>query len=79
MSVDELLTTEQVSKRIGKSQWAIRRAVDQMNPPIGRFGGKRVVPVDRVDELAAIIATFRPGPKGPRKAAAAAQEVTNGS
>jgi hypothetical protein len=54
MSTGDFLTTRQVAEISGQPDWRIRRIVDGMNG-IGRFGGKRLIPREKlVDVLSAI-------------------------
>ncbi len=52
MSQSNSLTTRQVGEIFGQPEWRIRRIVDSL-PNIPRFGGKRVIPRDRLPEIAA--------------------------
>ena len=35
----------------GKPEWLIRRVVDSLDPPVERFGNKRMIPADRLPEI----------------------------
>ena len=34
-----------------KPEWLIRRIVDALEPPVERFGNKRMIPADRLPEV----------------------------
>jgi hypothetical protein len=51
----DFLTTRQVGEILGHPEWLIRRVVDSLDG-IGRFGGKRMVPREK---LAAILEAIR--------------------
>ena len=47
------LTTRQVGELYQEPEWRIRRIVDHLHPPVDRFGLKRMIPADRLGEIAA--------------------------
>lgn len=46
------LTTREVADIYLVPQWRIRRIVDAMQPPVDRFGLKRMIPAGRLVEIA---------------------------
>jgi len=55
MSKSDSLTTRQVGEVFGEPEWRIRRIVDSLRD-IPRFGGKRMIPRERLTEVAAALA-----------------------
>ncbi len=54
MSENDSLTTREVGEIFGQPEWRIRRIADSL-PNIPRFGGKRVIPRNRLAEIAAAL------------------------
>ena len=46
------LTTREVGDIYQEPEWRIRRIVDRLEPPVSRFGLKRMIPADRLGEIA---------------------------
>ena len=46
------LTTREVGDIYAAPEWRIRRIVDRLEPPVARFGLKRMIPADRLGEIA---------------------------
>ncbi len=47
-----VLTTRQVGEKYGGiPEWTMRRVVDSLEPPVERFGLKRMIPVERLPEI----------------------------
>ncbi|NLS92741.1 MAG: hypothetical protein GXX96_11350 [Planctomycetaceae bacterium] len=46
------LTTREVGDIYQEPEWRIRRIVDRLEPPVSRFGQKRMIPADRLGEIA---------------------------
>lgn len=66
-------TVGEVAEIFGVQPWTIARAADRLATPIPRRNGRRVVPDDRLKELAAELAarsTRRRGPTRRREMAA---------
>jgi hypothetical protein len=51
----EHYTTRQVAELLRCPEWLVRRVVDRLPEPIGRFGGKRAIPAARLAEIAEAI------------------------
>jgi hypothetical protein len=49
------LTVPQVARLLAVPQWAVRRAVDALTPPVGRLALWRVIPPERLDEVRAVL------------------------
>ena len=45
-------TTRQVGEIYDKPEWKVRRVVDELTPPVGKFGNKRMIPAERLGEIA---------------------------
>lgn len=56
MVANDSLTTREVGEFFGQPEWRIRRIVDSL-ANIPRFGGKRVIPRNRLPEIAEAIST----------------------
>mgnify|MGYP001493797572 CR=1 FL=1 len=54
-------TTRQVGEMHQAPEWEVRRIVDQLEPPVDRFGLKRMIPDERVGEIAARLRHRQPG------------------
>ena len=39
----------------GAPQWLVRRIVDRLDPPVGRFGNKRMIPAERLPEILKVV------------------------
>jgi hypothetical protein len=50
MSASDFLTTRQVAEILGQPDWRIRRIVDRLNG-IGRIGGRRIIPREKLAEI----------------------------
>lgn len=46
------LTTREVGEIYSEPEWRIRRIVDGLQPAVARFGLKRMIPADRLAEIA---------------------------
>jgi len=44
-------TTREVGDICDQPEWLIRRVADELDPPVSRFGHKRMIPADRVSEI----------------------------
>jgi len=64
----QFLTTREAGDLCGKPEWLIRRIVDALNPPVGRFGHKRMIPAERLPEIMVAVTARRQSP--PRTEAA---------
>ena len=58
------LTTREVGDIYQAPEWKIRRIVDGLQPPVSRFGQKRMIPADRLGEIAARLQEREPEPVG---------------
>lgn len=47
----EVLTTREAGDEVGRPEWFVRRIVDSLNPPVDRFGHKRMIPRERLAEI----------------------------
>jgi excisionase family DNA binding protein len=47
----EILTTREAGEVLGAPEWTIRRIVDELSPPVARFGWKRAIPRERLPEI----------------------------
>ncbi len=45
-------TTREVGEIYQEPEWRIRRIVDRLQPPVDRFGLKRMIPAVRLGEIA---------------------------
>ena len=45
------LTTREVGELLDQPEWAVRRVVDALLPPVEKFGHKRLIPAVRIHEL----------------------------
>ncbi len=51
MSNEEILTTGDVCRITLQPEWAVRRVVDSLEPPIQKFGQNRMIPRGRLTEI----------------------------
>ncbi len=58
------LTTREVGELYQSKEWTIRRIVDGLNPPVDRFGHKRMIPAGRLGEIAERLQERKPQAAG---------------
>lgn len=55
----EILTTREAGEVLCAPEWTIRRIVDELTPPVPRFGLKRAIPKERLPEIKQALASRR--------------------